>query len=117
MTGIFIVGIFAALLFVMAFCLIAYLAGHKKGVEETVDFYNGVWKEQKDGQRRSRKMNKYRVVFIQNNTYPYIVEASNREVAKEKAYGIFLDEMRWHKPETDFDRIEVEALEDGSTTD
>ena len=43
MTEIFIVGIFAALLFVMALCLIAYLTGHKKGVEDVVAFHNGVF--------------------------------------------------------------------------
>lgn len=108
-----IIAFIAVLLFVAILCMLCYTDGHKKGVEETLDFYNRVWKEQKDGQRRSRKMNTFRVVFIQNNRYPYIVEASNREVAKKKAYDIFLDEIRWHKPEIDFDRIEVEALEDG----
>lgn len=52
MTEIFIVGIFAALLFVMALCLIAYLTGHKKGVEDVVAFHNRVWKE---AERRTKE--------------------------------------------------------------
>ena len=52
MTEIFIVGIFAALLFVMALCLIAYLTGHKKGVEDVVAFHNGVWTE---AERRTKE--------------------------------------------------------------
>lgn len=45
MTEIIIVGTFAALLCVMALCMIFYLAGYKKGVEDMVAFHNGVWKE------------------------------------------------------------------------
>lgn len=52
MVEIVIVGIFAALLCVVALCLISYLNGHKKGVEEIVDFYNRVWKE---AERRTKE--------------------------------------------------------------
>ena len=39
MNDVIIAGIFAALLCVMSLCLISYLAGHKKGVEEVVAFH------------------------------------------------------------------------------
>lgn len=45
MNDVIIAGIFAALLCVMSLCLISYLAGHKKGVEEVVAFHNGIWRE------------------------------------------------------------------------
>lgn len=52
MAEIVIVGIFAVLLCVVDLCLISYLNGHKKGVEETVDFCNRVWKE---AERRTKE--------------------------------------------------------------
>ena len=52
MVEIVIVRIFAALLCVVDLCLISYLNGHKKGVEEIVDFYNRVWKE---AERRTKE--------------------------------------------------------------
>lgn len=47
-----IVGFVAVLLFVVILCMLCYTDGHKKGVEETVDFYNRVWKE---AERRTKE--------------------------------------------------------------
>lgn len=55
MAEIVIIGI-SALLCVAVLCLISYLNGHKKGVEETVDFYNRVWKE---AERRTKEAPKH----------------------------------------------------------
>lgn len=56
-------------------------------------------------------MAKFKVNIIQHNVYTYVVEANGNEDAKEKAYEVFLNELRWVKPDSDYDRIEVEALE------
>ena len=48
-----IVGFVAVLLFVAILCTLCYTDGHKKGVEETVDFYNRVWKE---AERRTKEV-------------------------------------------------------------
>lgn len=40
-----IVGFVAVLLFVAILCMLCYMDGYKKGVEETVEFHNRIWKE------------------------------------------------------------------------
>lgn len=47
-----IIAFIAALLFVAILCMLFYVDGHKKGVEDTVDFYNKVWKE---AERRTKE--------------------------------------------------------------
>lgn len=59
-------------------------------------------------------MTKFRVAFTQNNVYTYVVKADSSEEAKEKAYDKFLDNLRYFKPDSDYDKIEVEVLKDGS---
>ena len=60
-------------------------------------------------------MAKFRVSFIQHNVRGYVVEADNGKEAKKKAYDMFLDDMRWFKPDTDCDKIKVEELNDIET--
>lgn len=60
-------------------------------------------------------MAKFRVSFIQHNVHTYVVEADNNKDAKEKAYDVFLDDLRWFKPDADCDKIEVEELNDIET--
>lgn len=60
-------------------------------------------------------MNKFRVVFIHSYVHTYVVEADNNKDAKEKAYDMFLDDMRWFEPDIECDKIEVEELNDIET--
>ena len=47
-----IVGFVAVLLFVAILCMLCYTDGYKKGVEETVEFHNRIWKE---AERRTKE--------------------------------------------------------------
>ena len=55
-------------------------------------------------------MAKFKVKFIQHYVNSYVVEADNKKDAKEKAYDLFLDDLAWFEPDSECDRIEVEAL-------
>ena len=54
--------------------------------------------------------------FIQHYVNSYVVEADNKKAAKEKAYDLFLDDLAWFEPDSECDRIEVEEMNDDSTT-
>lgn len=56
-------------------------------------------------------MTKFKVNIIQHNVYTYVVEADSNEDAKEKAHEVFLSEQRWVRPDSEYDSIEVEALD------
>ena len=62
-------------------------------------------------------MAKFKVNFVKHNVYTYVVEADNNDAAKEKAYDLFLDDLAWFEPDSECDRIEVEEMNDESTTD
>lgn len=62
-------------------------------------------------------MAKFKVKFIQHYVNSYVVEADNNKDAKEKAYDLFLDDLAWFEPDSECDRIEVEKINDDSTTD
>ena len=61
-------------------------------------------------------MAKFKVKFIQHYVNSYVVEADNKKDAKEKAYDLFLDDLAWFEPDSECDRIEVEEMNDDSTT-
>ena len=73
-------------------------------------------------------MAKFKVKFIQHYVNSYVVEADNKKDAKEKAYDLFLkdakekaydlflDDLAWFEPDSECDRIEVEEINDDSTT-
>lgn len=62
-------------------------------------------------------MAKFKVKFIQHYVNSYVVEADDNKAAKEKAYDLFLDDLSWFEPDSECDRIEVEEMNDDSTTD
>lgn len=47
-----IVGFVAVLLFVAILCLLSFSDGYKKGVKETIEFHNRIWKE---AERRTKE--------------------------------------------------------------
>lgn len=58
-------------------------------------------------------MSKFRVTFTQCNTYSYEVDANNKTDAKHKAYDKFVDNLRYFKPDAEYDKVEIEVLKDG----
>ena len=55
-------------------------------------------------------MAKFKVNITQHNMYTYVLEADSSEDAKEKAYEIFITEVDWITPDTNYRTTKVEEL-------
>lgn len=52
----------------------------------------------------------FKVNITQHNLYTYVLEADSNEDAKEKAYEVFLSEVSWISPDSNYHTINAEAL-------